>query len=838
MRLPLSLRLARRELRGGIKGFRIFLLCLTLGVGAIAGVGSLSEALVGGLNADAQRLLGGDVSLRLSHRPATAAQLAYLQAEGEISRIVEMRAMAHAEGGERTLVELKGIDDRYPLYGAMSLDGDGGLHDLLGLRDGVWGAVAEANLLSRLKVGVGDKLRVGDLTYQVRAAILREPDRGADAFVLGPRLMVARDSLAHTGLITEGSMIRYKYKVRLPGGTAVPAWTAALGQRFPKAGWRVRDVRNGAPGLRSFVERMRIFLTLVGLTALLVGGLGIANAVKSYLDGKTGTIATLKCLGAPAGLIFRAYFAQVLALAFVGVVLGLVLGAGVPLLLADLLARYLPFEARIGLYPGALALAAVYGLVTAVAFTLWPLARSREVAPGALFRDVAAPMRGRPRAIFIAATILAFALLAGLAIFTTENQRFAVWFVIGAAGSMLLFYGAANAIMDVTRRLPRPRRPGLRLALANLHRPGASTVSVVLSFGLGLTVLVVVGLLEGNLGHQVNERIPDQAPAFFFIDIQPQQAAEFDAIVAATDGASGLQRVPMLRGRITAVNGVDVGAVTASPDTAWVLRGDRGLTYTAHLPAGADIIAGAWWPEDYAGPPLISFDAHAAEGLGVGVGDSLTINVLGREISATIANLRHVDWATFGINFVIIFAPGALEAAPHSFIATAHAEEAAEGRLLTAITDRFANVTAIRVREALEALNLILANIGVAIRATASITLVAGVLVLAGAIAASHRRRVYDAVMLKVLGATRLDIFKIYAAEYALLGLVTAALAALVGSIAAYVVVTEIMAAPWVWLPQTVVATALLSLVITLILGLVGTWVALSQRPAPLLRNE
>lgn len=835
---PLALRLARRELRAGLHGFRVFLACIALGVAAIAGVGSLSSALIGGLRADGQSLLGGDVELRLTHRPADNLQRAYLDNAGHAIEIIELRSMARADNDRRSLVEVKGVPADYPLYGTLSVQGGGVPSVLLQGAEGRPGALAEASLLARLRIGVGEDIRVGETTYRIMGVIEHEPDRGANAFVLGPRLMVARDSLQATGLIREGSLIRYRYRVALPQGQSVEPWLGQLNAAFPNAGWRIRDVRNGAPGLRRFVDRMRLFLTLVGLTALLVGGLGVANAVKGYLDGKTGTIATLKCLGAPAGLVFRLYLLLVMLLACVGIVIGLLVGGLTPMLLSGLLRAYLPFDAAIGIYWQPLALAATFGLLTAFAFAVWPLARAREVPAGALFRDLAAPTGGLPKWRYVALTGSALAALAALAVLSAEQKIFAIWFVVGAAAAMLAFLATGQGIVALARRLPRPRAAVVRLALANLHRPGAATVSVVLSFGLGLSVLVAVGSLQGNISQQISGRLPDSAPAFFFIDILPDQIERFARIAHDIPGVGDIQKMPSMRSRIVRVNGVPAEQIKPGPDAAWALRGDRALTYAASPPLNTTITAGDWWPRDYSGPPMISLDENVARGLGLEIGDSLTMNVLGREITARIANFREIDWSTLGINFVIIFAPGALEAAPHTFIATAEASPEAEIPLQTAVTDAFANVTAIRIREVLESANKILENIGVAVRGTAMITLVAGVLVLAGAMAAGHRRRVYESVVLKVLGATRARVLATHLIEYAILGLVTAALAAVIGTVAAWLVVTEVLGANWIFLPTTVAATAALSLALTVGTGLAGTWAALRQRPAPLLRNE
>jgi putative ABC transport system permease protein len=829
-------RLARRELRGGVRGFRIFLACLGLGVAAIAGVGSLAAGLVAGLAADGRALLGGDVELRLIHRPASDAERAWLAARGRLGTVVTMRGMAYA-GAARSLIEIKAVDGGYPLFGAVELSPPAPLERLLAERDGIFGAVVEPLLLRRLGIAVGDRISVGEASFEIRGLLEREPDRATEGLVLGPRVLIAAPALERTGLVTLGSLISYHYRLALPAGTEVDAFAAEVKRDHADAGWRLRDWRNGSPGLRQFIDRLGLFLVLVGLTALLVGGVGVGNAVASYLDAKTATIATLKCLGAPGALIFRVYLLQVAALALGGIGLGLVAGAALPAALVGLFGELLPVPLKAGVYPAPLALAALYGLLVGLAFALWPLARAREVAPAGLFRDLVAPARRWPRPHYVAATALLFAALAAIAVVTTDERRFALGFVAGAAASFLLLAGAARGLMALARRLGRPRVAALRVALANLHRPGAATVSVVLSLGLGLALLVAIALIQGNLVRQVAERLPGEAPAFFFIDIQPDQAAEFERVARTVPGVGAVERVPALRGRITRVAGVPADEAPVSPDRRWVLRGDRALTYAARLPRGTRIVEGEWWPGDYAGPPLVSLEREAAAGLGLKLGDSIAVNVLGREVEARIASLRQVDWGTLGLNFVLIFAPGTLEAAPHSFIATVKASGAAEDAVWRAVTDRFPNVTAIRMKEVLEQVDDILGRIGIAVRAAASVTLAAGVLVLAGAIVSGHRRRVREAVILKVLGATRADVLKALVAEYALLGLVAAAIAALVGWLAAWIVVAKVMGADWVALPGTVALAALGGVAVTVALGLAGTWRALSQKPAPILRR-
>lgn len=849
-RWPLALRLARRELRGGLRGFRIFLACLTLGVTAIAGVGSVSESLLTGLQRDGRVLLGGDMDLRLTHVAATPEQQAFLDSRAEVSRVAEMRAMARGteEDSRRVLVELRAVDSLYPLFGSAEITPAGNLETTLAKRagpDGVhWGAAIDGSLLRRLNIEPGALVRVGDIDYRVTAVLEREPDRTSRAFTLGPTFMVARDSLPETGLVQPGSLIQYHYRLRLDPGATPQAMRAALTETFPEAGWRIRDTTEAAPGIGRFIDRLTLFLTLVGLTALLVGGVGVGNAVRSYLDGKTPTIATLKCLGAPGRLIFQVYMAQILALALIGIVLGLVLGAAATYAAAGILGDALGWRAELGLYPLPLATAAAFGVLTAITFSLWPLARARSVAAASLFRDLIAPAGGGAGAAgkllraTLPALLVSGGLLAALAIFTAADRRLAFFFVIGAIGALLLFRLAALGIIAAARRLPRPRRPGLRLALTNLYRPGAPTASVVMSLGLGLTVLVTIALIEGNLSRQVRQSLPEEAPGFYFIDIQPDQVADFDALVESFPGVTELRQVPMLRGRIAAVNGVPPSELEIPSDVQWVFRGDRGLTWMREPRADDHLTAGQWWPADYDGPPLVSLHDEVGRALGIGPGDKLSINILGRDVEVTIANLREIDWANLSINFVMIFSPGLLEQAPQSHIATVKADAETEDALEIAVTDRFTNVSSIRVKEALEQVGALIAQIAVAVRAIAAVALVAGVLVLAGAVAAGHHRRVYDSVVLKVLGATRRSIAQAFLLEYGLLGLVTATIAAGIGTLAAWLVLTEIMRADFVFLPQAVILTALLATAITVGFGFLGTWRALGQKAAPLLRNE
>jgi putative ABC transport system permease protein len=820
---------------------RIVIACLALGVASIAAVGTLSRAVQEGLKADGRRILGGDLEVAVGYRPMPEEAKAWVAARGgRISALTELRSMLVVEAGarERMLVELKAVDGAYPLYGAARVEPAMPLADAFAVRNGRPGLIAEQVVLDRLKLRPGDTVRLGEGLFEVRGTLAEEPDRVASPAVLGPRAMISAEALAATQLVQPGSLVRYEYRIRLPEDSDVAAFRAAMEREFRDGGWRFRSYTQAAPAVIRFVEQTALFLTLVGLTALLVGGIGVANGVSAWLEARRRTIATLKCLGAPQATVFAAYGIQLFAIAGLGIGIGLVAGLALPWLAAKALAGVLPVPPRFGVYPGPLGVAALFGLLTAATFALWPLARARAIPAVALFRDVVARAEARPGWGLIAANGLLAALLVGLTIAVAEDRRFAAAFCAGAAGTLVLFRLGAWGLTALAARAPRSRFPAVRLGLANLHRPGAPTGLMLVSLGLGLSTLAAVALIQGNIQRQVTETMPDAAPAFFFIDIQNDQTGRFDAIATAQEGVGQVLRVPSLRARIVAVNGTPAEQMIVTPETAWALRGDRGLTYAATPPEGTRIVAGQWWAADYRGEPLVSFDANLARGWGIGVGDTITVNVLGRDVTLRIASLRDISWRSLAMNFTLIASPGLLEAAPHTHIATVHATREAEGPLLRAVTDALPNVSAIRVREALEAVSRLLGQIGAALSSTGAITLVSGALVLAGAIAAGRRRRIYESVVLKTLGATRRQVLGAYLVEFGVLGAAAGAIAAIVGTAVSWAIVTFVMRGEWAFLPGTLAATVLACTAMTMVMGWLGTAAALRARPAPLLRTE
>jgi putative ABC transport system permease protein len=838
----LALRLARRELRGGVRGLWIVVVCLALGVGVIAAVGTLRAAIDAALSSDGRALLGGDLEIDGGSQALPDALRHWLGQRGaQTSDVAMMRSMLVSSSGDRQLIELKAVDDRWPLVGRAEIDQpqsqpqSQSLSALLGLQNGHYGLLAEPLVLDRLRLHVGDMVRLGTATLRVAGVLKSEPDRVASAAILGPRVLISAAAIPSTGLISPGSMVRYEMRLTAADPDAI---AQALSGAFPDEGWRIRTPKDAAPGVGRFIDQTALFLTLVGLTSLLVGGIGVANGVRAWLDMRVRTIATLRCLGASSGLVFAVYLLQVGALAVLGIVLGLILGAVLPVAGSGLLASVLPVPVKFGLYPAPLALAGLFGFMIALCFALWPLGRAAEIPGGALFREGLVAETARPRVALIVVNALVAAALIGIIVGAANDRRFALFFCLAAAATLMVFRAGAFVVMRFARLAPVALAASVRLGIGNLRRPGTPTPLLLLSAGLGLSTLAAVALIQGNLQHAIQDQMPSEAPSFFFVDIQNDQLAQFEHIVRAQPGLQEVKQVPSLRARVVAVNGVPAAQVKATPDTAFALRGDRGLTYAAEPPEGTRIVAGHWWPTDYSGPPLVSFDAGLAAGWHVGVGDIIRVNVLGRDIDLRVANLRDIRWRSLSINYFMVASPGLLAHAPHTHIATVRIAEAGQGALLRAVTDALPNVTGIRVEDVLAAVSALLGQVAAALTAAGALTLLAGCFVLVAAIAAGQRRRQREAVILRTLGATAGQVLAAWLTEFGVIGLTAGVIAAAVGSLASYVVVHYIMHIDWIFLPLTLIYTLAGAVGVMLLFGYAATAVALRSRPAPLLRNE
>ncbi len=838
MSLIHAARLARRELRGGLRGFRIFLACIILGVAAIALIGTLRESIRSGLEAESATLLGGDAEMSFSYRFASADERAWMQETAtQVSEIVDFRSMAVVPGGERSLTQVKAVDGAYPLSGHIRLEPDMPLAQALAGDGGLPGAVVQPFLADQLQLAPGDIFRLGTQDFRLMALLEDEPDGLTSGFALGPRSIVATQALEQAGLLSAGSLFTSRYRLRVAPQTDLAALERRAEEQFETSGMRWLDARNGAPQVTGFVTRLSAFLVLVGLSGLAVGGVGISAALRAFLAGKTRSIATLRTLGADQRTIFVTYFLQVIALAVLGIVLGLLLGAGLPLLLAPVIAAQLPVPAVFGIHPAPLAEATLYSILTVLIFTLWPLARTRDIGAATLFRDGIPDATALPRLPVLLVTLALVAVLVLTAIWFSGKLRLTLWMLGGIGGALVLLVLAAMLIRWLSRRLrPRLRRlPPLSWAFGAIGGPGASTIPVVLSLGLSLSVLAAIGQIDSNLRGAITGELPERAPSFFFVDLQKDQMPGFLERLQNDPAVTKIDRAPMLRGILTRINGQPARDVAGDH---WVVNGDRGITYSARIPARTRLIEGEWWSPDYDGPPLISFAEEEAREMGLGLGDLITVNILGRDITATISSLREVDFSTAGIGFVMVMNPAALSGAPHSFIATTYAKPEAEQAIMRDITDTYPNVTAIRIRDAVNRVAELLAGLARASAWGASATLLTGLFVLIGAAAADSRTRRHEAAVLKTLGASRAQILASLALRALLLGFSAGIVALGAGIVGGWAVSRFIMETGFQIDWRSAFAVIMAGIAVSLLANMGFALGPLAARPSQVLRAQ
>ncbi|MCC6925158.1 FtsX-like permease family protein [Novosphingobium sp.] len=827
--------IARRDLSARFKGLRLLLVCLFLGVGALAAIGTLTGAIERELGSRGRSILGGDVEVAVWQRAASTAELQAFAAQGQVSGGIRLQAMARA-GDLAAPIELKAVDARWPLVGKLTLKD--GRSTGAPPHGEAWLAEGAAE---RLGVKPGGSVTIGGATLKVGGIIADEPDRLGEGFTLGPVVIVESGFPQAAGLTAPGAMYRSKYRIALPPGRDPQGVVDALKRKFPSSGFETKTRDRAAPGADRFVSRMGDFLVLVGLAALAIAGIGIGGGVSSYLEARRTSVATLKVLGATSGDIARIYLLQIGFAALVGSALGLVAGVLVTPLLGSALGSLLPVAPGLVFDPGALGRATLYGLLIALVFAAPPLLAARRFPAMALFRARVSPLAQgwRDAALPVG---LGVAAIAGLALLTTKAKLVTAWFLGGALGLLVLLGALGWAIRKLAAHLPRPERPLLRIALANLHRPGAQTGALVTALGFGLAAFVTLAAIQTSLDANIMARVPQRAPDYFVLDVPRDQANEFRTAVSSVAPKAQVRMVPALRGAILAYGPeaamTRVADLKEIPENAWPLRGERGLTYADEVPEGNTVTKGTWWPKGYAGEPLVSIDEKLAEALDLQIGDKLTIGLLGVERSARIASFRRIDWDSMGFNYVLVFSPNAIEDAPHNLAATINLPRQGErGSLLRALVRAFPSSSVIEVGGVLTQARDLLRQVSLAILAAASVAVLAGIAVLLGAIAAARASRTYDNVILRVLGASRRQLLLLQLAEYALLATVLAGVALALGSAIAWLVVVQLF--EFDWLPAWGEVLAVLGLGLALVIGfaLAASLPLLRAKPAQALRE-
>ena len=753
------------------------MLCLIFGVASITAIGSLRGAIEAGLNSNGRVFLGGDAEIELTYRRASPQENDWMAQQSlQKSEIIDFRSMAVArDNSKRILTQVKAVDAAYPLVGEIVLSNGMSLPEALAGQNDLPGAVVAPALMRRLQLNLGDIMQLGEQEFVVMATLEKEPDNFGN-FALGPRSIVLAQDLEGSGLLSQGTIFSSKYRLILPNGADFDKVKAVFETDWATAGGKWKDARNASPGAARAIDRLSTFLVLIGLSGLVVGGIGVSAAVRAFVAKKTGNIAVLKTLGATPRQIFWIYTLQIIAYTVVAVILGVLLGAVAPFLARPFLPESLSAVAVISVYPGALLEAATYGALAAAIFSIWPLAQTEQIRPANLFRGGTPQSWPAARYVIVLVILLGGALWGAVQFSGSITMTF--WLLGGISLALLFLALMAGLFQLILKRVVRSKslqgRLALRAAVSAISSGTERAGPVVMGIGLGLAVLAAVGQIDGNLRNSMTKSLPDKAPSFFFLDIQSGQLDEFNQRLSDNTEVDRVETAPMLRGLVTQINGKPAAEVGGDH---WVLRGDRGISYAAGMPENTSLIAGQWWADDYSGPAQISFSAEAAEEIGIGIGDSLTLNVLGRDITATITSLRDVDFSNAGMGFVILLNAAALAGAPHSHIATVYASEVAEIAILDELGQAFPNVTGIQIREAVLMVSGIVSSIASAASIGAIATLITGFLILIGAASASSEQRAYETAVLKTLGATRREILVSFALRSSMIGALAASVA-------------------------------------------------------------
>ena len=838
-----TLKIALREIRGGVKGFRLFIICLALGSMALATISSTKKSINVGLDQKAVEILGGDVSVGFTYRFADKNELDFIKKNSSsFTETTDFRSMAFVSENnipvDSTLIRVKGVDNKYPIYGEIKTTPNIPITDALKKIDGVYGLIVAEPLLNRLDLILGDQIQVGDKLFAVRALLLNEPDAGGSTFSFAPKVIAYNEGLIASGLLTLGTMFDTDYKLKAPGIDLKQMEEKAT-ELFKQSGMRWKDSSEATPGIDRFVDRLSSFLLLIGMAGLAIGGIGVALSVTVYLEGKNVTIATLKTLGANDNVIFNSYFLIILTFAIIGSTFGAFVGVIIPITFGPLLASKFPIPIIFDIYYQPILNSIFYGILTAIVFSTWPLGRMINKNVSTLIRNT--PTKKIILPYFRYQLLCICTLLVLIFSFSLRSPQplLSIGVFCGIAISLvsllMMAYGIKIMCMTLVRKNVFKNSLRVRLALSSISGPNSEVSLTMLSVGLGLIVLATIGQIDHNLRYNIDNDLQEKGPSFFLLDIQNSQLQSLQDLMISSGEVSNFDSAPMMRGIISKINGIPAEDFAGEH---WAIRGDRGLTYSEYPPQNGEIIEGEWWEPNYSGDPVISFTANEAEEIGLSIGDKITVNVLGRDIVGTITNFRDVNWASMQINFLMMFNPSALKAAPHSHIATIYSDASSEASVLRQISKDYPNITAIPMRDTLKQVSETLSTIASITRWSSIITIVIGFVVLVGVSAATERKRSYEACLLKTLGASNSLILLSFTLRSSIIGAGAGFMAITVGNLSGWTIVSLIMNLPFNFDSETAITIILLGIITNLLASLVFAQKPLSVSISQTLRQR
>jgi putative ABC transport system permease protein len=842
--LKFILQMARREMRSSWRRLLFFFLCIGIGVGSIVALRSTIRNVNRSVAGEARQLLTADVQIdstrpwkpetleiieRIARDPAVLARTETIE-----SNTMLRPADAASEGA--MMVELKGIETAYPLYGDFKLAG-GAPFDHSLLAGG--GTVVAPLLLERLHLRVGDPVKIGESTFVIRAAFDYEPGSGS-GFRLGPRVFIARSAVEATGLTGFGSRARRRILFKVQEGSLDPL-VQRLRAELKGQLVTVNSYKDSQENLSEQFARTENYLSLTGLIVLVLGGIGVSSVTRVFIEQKKQTIAVLKCIGATGRQITAAYLAQVVTLGLLGSLLGVALAKGALLLVARWFAQSLPPNMSYELTPGAVAQGLGLGVLVSVLFSALPLLRVRHIKPNMLLRDEAGDRKRRgPDVLRLLTGAIVVVGLALLSSWQAGSLRVGLFFLAGLAATAALLYGAAFLLILLVRRVRNIRSFALRQAVSSLYRPGNQTRVIIMAVGLGAFVVMAIQSLQTNLLNEIDLSRRTQLPNMFLIDIQTDQKQGVERLIEQATGVRP-ELIPTVRARIFAINGREVDL--EQPE----MRQQRGrlgreyvVTYRPRLESNETLVAGRFWDAEASAEPEVSIEEGMLGLAGLDVGSLITFDIVGRKVTARVTSIRRVDWRNSRTGFMVLFRPGALESAPQMLIAPINGptSEPERSRFQRALLDQYPNITVIDVAEVVSTIGRILNNATLAVSFLGGFVLLCGVLILVGSIAMTKFQRIYETAVLKTLGAKRKVLLIILFVEYGLLGLVAGLIGALASVALSYAVTRYVFEIPWDFSPYVSLTGIAATVALVTAVGVSSSFNVLTRKPLAILRAQ
>ncbi len=843
--MNISFKLAWHELLNGWKHFRVFLSCLVLGVFVMATVNIIESVVKNALTSQAKSLMGGDFEVKLKGVDATEAQINYLQKKyGKTSKASTLRAMLQAGDDDSLLVEVKAVDKNYPLIGDLLIKAEG--VNVISKKDALSknGVIVDQILLSQLGLKVGSKVRVGNSDFIIKAVLEQEPDRVLQIFSFGPRVMMSQESLVKSGLVNTFSLIENNYRVQLNKPFEInqkieDKIEAELLTKFPETSWRVRSGNDSNRGVKRFLDQLIIFLSLSALTTFLIAGIGIASSIKAYLEKKYNTIAVLKILGSNRKSIFQSFCILLFLLSLIGGVIGVLFAVIATSLLIPLISEFLPSLKDVTSFDMVSNLISIwYGVLISFIFSIPALITALDVKPSVLFRSKFNSLNIKKTGCIIFIVTVLVLLLFSTIIFTADDIPFMVAAISIITLALICFAILINIIKWLSIKF-KPKKLWFKYAVSNINRQGSTSSTVVFAIGVSLTIFITLNLTEQNLQKRIEKIVDEKAPSLFMIDIQPEQKEGLKKLMQNYANEKEIMFMPMMRARVTKINNKPVSEAKIDKDIDWVFKSDRGITYSQKMPENANIVQGQWRDKYYTGMPLISVDERILSGTNTKIGDTLTLNILGEEITAKIANARVIDYTSFQINFAMVLSHGVVDDFPHSAISTVYINnEDDEANLVRAISKQFPQVTIIRTKEVIDIVKDILEKVLVALNVTILISLFSGLLVLFSALSSTINQRVYDTAMLKIMGARKNEVIKACLYEWGILAFGASIIAIIIGSFSAYLISLKYRATEFYLMPELTITTIIATIIIICLIGYYSNRKLFSSRPSVVLRND